>query len=1153
MKALIHRFALLLLFMLGVLWQLPLQAAALQPEKTLEFVQNKKQWHPSVKFSAKLHGGDLYLLQDGFLFNFYDAGAVQEYRGHGHSHQEGHRPEPHAETIRAHAYAVTFLGARPNPVIKGSETTPGIRNYYLGNDPAKWASEVKGYRVVEYAEVYPEIDLKLYENEEQRLKYDFVVQPGGNPAQIRMQYKGMDRIWLEKGELHIQASEAKVRELKPYAYQVVRGKQVEVPCRFVLKDNVVTFELPKGYNKKLPLVIDPTLVYSSFSGSSADNWGFTATFDEQENIYSGGAVFNINFPTTTGAYQVAFQGAVDIGIQKFNPSLSGQASLVYATYLGGRQAEVPHSLIVNNAGELLILGTTSSDNYPVINGYDMSFNGGGRVTPLLGITYDRGSDLIISKLNSNGTALRASTYLGGIDNDGLLEFAGPLTRNYGDQFRGDITVDSADNVYIATSTRSSNFPKVNGAATLLYKGDNDAVVCKLSSNLATLLWSNIIGNTGTDAAFSIQLDRAGNVYISGGTTSTGFPGVTSGSFRAAYGGSVDGFVAKFSNDGQQLLAATYIGTSSYDQTYFLQLDAFSNVYVLGQTLGNYPVSPGVYFNTNGRQFIQKLSTDLTTGIFSTIFGSGSATVNISPTAFLVDNCERIFVCGWGGNTNTTQQIPNALGGNTHNMPVTADAFQRTTDGSDFYLMQLSQNATNLEYATFMGGNQRNEHVDGGTSRFDKRGFVYQSVCANCGGFQTGFPVTPTAFSPTNRSSNCNNAAFKFNFEVATAIAGDSQKVCLNGGPVALTGFSPAGGTWSGPGVSPQGVFTPSQALLGNQQLTYTVRVGSCVSTSVKNVQVVEPPVVQVQAPVSVFCLTGEGDTLTGIPAGGVFRGPGMIGNRFVPAVAGVGRHQIVYTYTSAEGCSTSDTVLLEVTPTPPVQAGPDTAVCFLDAPITLTATPEGGAWRGAGITAAGVFTPSRNLVGTQTLTYVVTENGCTVTDSVRIVVRDLPAANPVVAQSTCPGDSLIGLPPFEIKFSSGTNEKVDWNFGDGSASASANPVHTFTRPGRYEVKLTVAPESNCRTTTPVAVVTVLEPNFPNIITPNSDGLNDKLVLKFTCAPFGLKIFNRWGKTIFESNDYKQDWDAAGVSDGIYYYHIRTPEAGTVKGWFEVVR
>ena len=295
-------------------------------------------------------------------------------------------------------------------------------------------------------------------------------------------------------------------------------------------------------------------------------------------------------------------------------------------------------------------------------------------------------------------------------------------------------------------------------------------------------------------------------------------------------------------DGRAVERATYLGTSDYDQAFFVQLGSEGGVYVLGQTLGAWPVSAGVYSNAGSRQFIQKLSPDLDKALISTVFGSGRNTLDISPTAFLVDQCDRVYACGWGGMIN--QGVYNYRGfndrnGSTDGMPTTANAVRTVPDtpgfGSDFYLAQFAPGLAGLSYATFYGDagyGSEGDHVDGGTSRFDPRGIVYAAACSCFN--HAGFPVPPGAFSYSTVNGSkplpgydvlCNNAAFKLNFEPTVAAVGPSQALCDTSPPLKLSG-TPAGGTWAGPGVSGSVatgfIFTPTPALAGSQVLTYTV-------------------------------------------------------------------------------------------------------------------------------------------------------------------------------------------------------------------------------------------------------------------------------------------------------------------------------------------
>jgi gliding motility-associated-like protein len=731
----------------------------------VEFVENKGQWEDNIHFKAKLPAGNLYLEQNELTYQFYS--EVDISRFHDLHHNLIKNPTEKDYLLNLHAFKIAFVNAQTEN-IKGFNPTSDYVNYFIGNDESKWASNVKKYQKITYNKVYPNIDLKFYLSNN-HLKYDFVVIPGGDPTNIIMEYNGVDKISLNKGELRVLTSVNEIIEQKPYAYQLIDGQEKEVKCKFKLEGNKISFSFPKGYDKTKELIIDPTLIFASYSGSTADNWGYTSTFDDAGNLYGGGVTFGVGYPTTVGAYQTNFNGGngnygsgCDISISKFS---SNGSALLYSTYLGGIQNESPHSLIVNSNNELLVLGTTASPNFPTTPGtYDNTYNGGTSYTGTIP-NYLNGSDIIVSKLSTNGAILLGSTFVGGTGNDGLNTSV-TLNYNYADEFRGEIIVDASNNIYVASSTSSSDFPVTAGAFQTGLSGLQDGCVFKLSPNLNTMLWSSYIGGTNNDAAYSLQLSSLGEILITGGTESMNFP-VTPGALQTVYQGLADGWVTKINNSATAILTSTYLGTPDYDQSFFVQLDTGNNVYVIGQTEGTYNITPAtVYNNPNSGQFLHKLTPNLANTVFSTTIGTSSGEVDISLSAFLVNNCNYIFISGWGGAVNAFNG--GAPFSTTNGLPITPGAIQSTTDGSDYYLMMLAEDADTLLYATFFGGHSSNDHVDGGTSRFDKKGIVYQAVCSSCGSATSDFPTTPGVWSNTDNSPNCNLGVFKIDLSTLTA-------------------------------------------------------------------------------------------------------------------------------------------------------------------------------------------------------------------------------------------------------------------------------------------------------------------------------------------------------------------------------------------------
>ena len=358
----------------------------------------------------------------------------------------------------------------------------------------------------------------------------------------------------------------------------------------------------------------------------------------------------------------------------------------------------------------------------------------------------------------------ASTFLGGSDNDGL-NTAPKLKFNYADEVRGEIDIDQNNNIYIATCTQSTDFPIVGGFQNT-NKGGQEGCIVKMDNQLSSIIWSSYLGENADDAIYSLALDKDDNIYVTGGTASALFP-TTANAYQTGHQDTLkaDAFISLISSNGSQILYSSLYGSPAYDQSYFVEIGSTDAVYLFGQTKASDTtlVQNATYFESGGGQFIAVFTKDLSSILRATVVGTGKGSPDISPTAFLVDVCDKIYLSGWGSN----------LGGplSTLNLPVSPTAFQSTTDGNDFYLMVVDDALSSMVYATYFGGSQSNEHVDGGTSRFDKKGIIYQSVCAGCGG-SSDFPIEPNpgAVSVTNNSPNCNNGVFKFNFDFPMVIA-----------------------------------------------------------------------------------------------------------------------------------------------------------------------------------------------------------------------------------------------------------------------------------------------------------------------------------------------------------------------------------------------
>ena len=1032
-------------------WQIP------DPQlysSQLRIVPNQGQWEEEVAYRIRLSGGDVWLQNQAFTYHFF------EYPDH-HGVAASHGSEEELRE-RGHVFRMEFLGSQAQPLLQPELTYPDYHNYFLGDDPSRWASRVPLYGLLTYQQVYPNVDLRVYGVGE-NMKYDFIIEPGGDPGQIRLGYRGIEPTLSPEGELVFSTAVRELREQPPIAYQVIDGKKEIIPCEYKLEKNVLRYHFPDGYDPQYPLVIDPTLIFSSYTGSESDNWGFTATYDTAGHAYGGGIQYGpttgSGYRTTVGAYDRTFNGGqTDVTIAKFSPNGN---QILYSTFIGGNDEDQPHSMIVNSQNQLIVMGRTNSLNFPTPNGYDNTQGGN--------------FDAFVLRLSEDGTALLNSTFLGGSNDEAVngSPSSGIYTAtkyNYGDDSRGEVIVDEQDFVYVAIPTSSFNFPVTAGAYQPNYADNQDGAVVKLSPDLTGLVWSTYFGGTQADAIHTLKLDAQNNVYIAGGTNSSNLP-TTGGAVYGNLQGGTDGFVAQLSANGQSVLHCTYLGTSQYDQVYLMDLGEAGDVYVTGQTMGAYPVinpaSGPVYQNQGAKQFITRLSPELDDITLSTRYGSANAAFpNISPTAFLVDVCDNIYVMGWGGETNQITGSPNQ--GNTNGMPVLDPIVipneynGGSTDGSDFYMMVLDRDAQNLVFGSYFGSPTIPEHVDGGTSRFDKNGVVYHAVCAGCGGF-SNFPTTPGVVSRQNPSPNCNLAVFKLAFDLA-GVDAEFTPLDQNGQPIlAVEGCAPLLVNFqneSYEGAQPgqisyfwdfgvggatsnqfQPTFTYENAGTYEVMLVITDSSSCNISdTTYRTISVLPPPEVDA-GPDQTTC---PGDTLTLLsltnaesynwsPSAFVIGDPNQAQvNVRVPSTI-----SFVLTITDSTGCTASDTVTISTDNALTVLASDDTTICRGgSAPLSVSTIGNRGPivsyqWSslpaGAQFSDPTVANPTVSNLDSTTLFVVEVEDslGCTGTDTVEIEVYEVFTLED---SFICRGDSL------ELTTSNGVS--FTWTPDDGSISAT---------------------------------------------------------------------------------------------------------------------
>ncbi len=1131
-----RRFLLLSCLLLTVAG-LPLKA-----QTTLQFIPNEGQWDGSFLYKGISPDADIYLEKNGITFSV----GASDNSVKIHDYKEGLITEP--PTLHYHAYRIKWIGANPDAVTIPGKKQSWYHNYFLGNNPERWKTEVGVYLNVDYKNIYERIDLHIG-TENGSVKYDFLVEPGGNPEDILMQYEGLDNIKAQKGNLVLATSVGEVMEIAPYAYQYINGEKKEVRCRYKLQQDGVRFVFPDGYDENERLIIDPEIVFATLTGSTADNWGFTATYDQQGNLYAGGIVSGNGYPTTSGAFQLIYAGGTssiinglpcDISISKFN---AAGTTLLYSTYLGGSDNEMPHSMVVDAQNNLVVAGKTFSTNYPTTSSsYDGSANGL--------------SDICITKFNATGTALLGSTYIGGSGHDGVnispdySADQSSLRFNYGDNARSEVIVDKQNNIYLASTTQSTNFPITFNAAKSTLSDSQDGVVLKFNPSLSTLIWSTYLGGSNTDAAYVLALDTAQtHLYVAGGTKSTDFfSGAMSGSLYSTYqGGLADGFICRFLNGGNYALQkATYIGTGAYDQCYGVQVDLENRVYAMGQTMGPFPVTPNVYSNPGSPQFLIKLDSLLSSNIYSTVWGSGpSSAPNVSPVAFLVDTCQNVYISGWGG---------ISPGSTTNGLPVTGDAYQPVTDGFDFYFIVFSKNALSLLYATYFGAAGKHEHVDGGTSRFNPQGVVYQAICASCGG-GTGFPSTPGAWSAVNGSNNCNLGAVKIAFNLgsvaAVAEANPNASGCVpltvNFGNESSNATSYEWHFGDGSNMSPE--FSPTHTYTSTG--TFTVMMIAINPDACKVRDTTYLTINVSDAMVEAGFNYNKTDSCTSFTVnftntstpinGGNFNnstfqwqfGDGTSFNGMNPPphnYPGEGTYEVMLILTDPAACNSPDTVIKTIDfEVINVEAGFTAPNICAGVPTDFNNTSSNGTnWHwdfGDGAESTDQNPRHEFAIGTYTVTLTASNpNSCNQSDTFSITVTVHP--NPVADFAFTPIQPETNQPTTFVNLSQGAT-KHHWDFGDGNASEETSPIHQYDISGEFNVCLTVTNEFNCSDKKCLTVYSDVLPlaDVPTGFTPNGDGTNDIVFVRgFSIREMEFKIFNRWGEMVFESTDPKKGWD-----------------------------
>jgi uncharacterized repeat protein (TIGR01451 family) len=636
------------------LWPTSLLQARSAPRRSLVFLENRGQVDARVRFYARTGSQTVWATDEGLLFDLIRTRNAPSHDPATPFGDAGTKAVRDRLVVRQR-----LVGARQSPAIVTGHPQSGRTNLFVGTDTARWRTGLRSFGEVTYRSVYPGIDFRVYGNGG-ALEQEFIVHPGADPRRIQVAYDNVNVIRAgHDGSLQVETSFGDLSESAPRIYQQIDGRRVDVPGRFrVGAPDSYGFEIGT-YRRDAPLVIDPTLEFSTYLGGSSTDSAEDVFVDAHGDLYITGYTLSTNFPTDDSLDGTCTNCAIyeDVFVSKINAA--GQ-SIIYSTYLGGSQADRGTGIAVDHAGNAYITGETRSADFPL-------------ATPLQAAP-GGGSDVFVAEIDASGNTLVYSTYLGGNGTDAA----------------SDIAVDASQNAYVTGYTESPDFPVAAPLQPTCHEDtyESDAFVTRIAALGGSMPFSTCLGGAGGDAGTAIALDAAGQAYVVGATSSTDFPTVPTGAaLQPVLAGSSDAFVMKLDTAAPAIVYSTFLGGQIGDLARGVAVDATGAAYVAGQTTSDdFPVVNA--YRSSGADveaFLAKLDPAGTALQYSTFHGGSS---HDAALAIAVDALGRAYIAG----STRSSDFP------------LADPLQSMYAGAtDAFVTRFSAAAAIPEYSTLLGG------------------------------------------------------------------------------------------------------------------------------------------------------------------------------------------------------------------------------------------------------------------------------------------------------------------------------------------------------------------------------------------------------------------------------------------------------------------